>query len=88
MGPRLDPAGRGPDGPAEDRSLEPFGLPVHLHRHHPLTPQVRREEGLGRCVAVDEDRVIADRTGQDVGDRTEDGERVLPEQEGRAASAS
>lgn len=57
---------------------------MDLHRLHVLTPQVRGKEGLGRCVAIDEDRVIADRTGQDVGDRTEDRERILPKKEGRA----
>jgi hypothetical protein len=74
--------------PAENWPLELFRLLVHLYRPHPLTPQVRREEGLGRCIAVDKDRVIADRASQDVRDRTEDGERVLPEQEGRAASVN
>jgi hypothetical protein len=88
FGLRLHPTSHGPDGPAEDWPLEPFRLPVHLHRFHPLTPQVRREEGLGGCVAVDENGVVADRASQDVGDRTEDGERVLPEQERRAARES
>jgi len=58
--------------PLKDGPLEPFGLPMDLHRLHVLTPQVRGQEGLGGRVAIDEDRVIADRTGQDVEEGTED----------------
>ena len=57
---------------------------MDLHRLYILTPQVRGKEGLGGYIAIDEDRVIADRTGQDVGDRTEDREGILPKEEGRA----
>jgi hypothetical protein len=57
---------------------------MHLHRLHTLTPQVGGEEGLSGCVAIDEDRIVADRAGQDVRDWAEDRERVLPKQEGRA----
>ena len=81
---RLHPAVHGPDRPAEDRPLEPFRLPMHLHRLYILAPQVGGVERLGGCVAVDEDRIVADRAGQDVRDRAEDRERVLPKQEGRA----
>ena len=88
LGPQLDPAGWGPDRPAEDWSLEPFRFPVHLHHHHPLTLQVCCEEGLGKCVAVNKDHIITDCTGQNVGDWTEDEKRVLPEQKGCAANAS
>jgi len=42
-----------------------------------LTPQVCGKEGLGGHIAIDEDRVIMDRTGQDIGDRTEDKGRIL-----------
>ncbi len=59
---------------------------MDLHRLHVLTPQVRGKEGLSGCVAIDKDRVIADRTGQDVGDQTEDRERIFPKEEGRAMS--
>jgi hypothetical protein len=42
---------------------------MYLHRPHTLTPEVRREEGLSRCVAIDKDGVIADRAeiGQRMG---------------------
>ena len=84
----LDPASQGPDGPAEDWLFEPFRLSVHLHYYHSLTLQVHHKEGLSRYVIIDEDYVIMNHTGQDVGDWTEDEERVLLEQEGHAASAS
>jgi hypothetical protein len=84
---RLHPATRGPDGLSKDLSLDPLRLPMQLHRPHPLTSQVRREEGLGGAVTVDQDRVIADRARQDVGDRAEDRERVLPEQKGCAVKS-
>ena len=58
---RLHPAAHGTDRPAKDRPLEPFRLPMHLHRLHTLAPQVGGEEGLGGCVAIDEDRLVADR---------------------------
>ena len=57
---------------------------MDLHRLHILTPKICSKEGFCRCVAIDEDGIVADRTGQDVGDRTEDGERILSEEEGRA----
>jgi hypothetical protein len=60
---------------------------MDLHRLYVLTPQVRGKEGLGGCVTVNEDRVIADRTGQDVGDRIEDRASILLEEEGRVARA-
>ena len=75
---------RRPDRLPKDWPLKLFRLPMDLHRLYVLTPQIRGKEGLGGCVAIDEDRVIADRTGQDVGDRTEDREGILPEEEGRA----
>ena len=81
---RLHPAVDGVDRPAEDRPLEPFWLLMHLHRLHTQAPQVGGEEGLGGCIAIDEDRIVADRAGQDVRDRAEDRERVLPKQEGCA----
>ena len=83
---RLHPAGavHGADRPAKERPLEPFWLPMHLHRLHTQAPQVGGKEGLGGCVAIDEDRIVADHAGQDVRDRAEDGETVLPKQEGRA----
>ena len=43
--------------------------------------EVGIEEWLSCRVAVDEDRVIAECSGQDVTDRAEDGQRVLSEQE-------
>jgi hypothetical protein len=52
---------------------------MHLHRPHTLTPQVRR---------IDQDRVIADYACHDVGDRAEDGERVLSEHESCAVKRS
>ena len=88
LGPWLDPAGWGPDRPVEDWLFEPFRLPVHLHHHCPLTLQVHCEEGLNRCVAVDENCIITNCMNQDVRDWTEDEERVLLEQKGCAASAS
>jgi hypothetical protein len=36
---------------------------MHLHRLHILGSQVGSEEGLGGCVAIDEDRIVADRAG-------------------------
>lgn len=57
---------------------------MHLHRLYILAPQISSEERLGGCIAVDENRIVADRAGQDVRDRAEDGKRVLPKQEGRA----
>jgi hypothetical protein len=57
---------------------------MHLHCLYTLTPQVGGKEGLSGCVAIDEDRIVADRTSQDVRDRAEDKERVLPKQEGCA----
>ena len=81
-------ASRGPDRSSEYQSLEPFSLPIYFHRLHTLTRQVGLEEGLGECVAAYEDRVIADRACQDVRDRTEDGSRILTEQEGRVRSTS
>ena len=63
---RLHLAIHGPDRPAEDRPLEPFRLPMHLHRLYPFAPQVGSEEGLGRCIAIDEDRIVADCAAQDV----------------------
>ena len=81
---RLHPAVHSPDRPAEDRPLKPFRLPIDLHHLHFLGPQVRGEEGLGGRVAIDEDRIVADRAGQDVRDQAEDRARVLPKQEGRA----
>jgi hypothetical protein len=57
---------------------------MHFHRLYILAPQVSGEEGLGGCVAIDEDRIVTDRAGQDVRDWAEDRERVLPKQEGRA----
>ena len=57
---------------------------MDLHCLHVLTPQVRVEERLSRRVAIDEDRVVADRTGQDVGDWAEDRKGILPEEKGRA----
>jgi hypothetical protein len=68
----------------EHRSLELLFLPVHLERTHALARQVRGVERLGGCVAIDEDCIIADCAGQDMGDRIEDRERVFPEEEGRA----
>jgi len=81
---RLHPAVYGADRPAKDRPLEPFWLLMHLHRLHTQAPQVGGEEGLGGCIAIDEDRIVADRAGQDVRDRAEERERVLPKQEGCA----
>jgi hypothetical protein len=62
---RLHPAGAvySTNRLAKDRPLEPFWLPMHLHRLHILGPQVGSEEGLGGCVAIDEDRIVADRAG-------------------------
>jgi hypothetical protein len=57
---------------------------MHLHRLYTLAPQVGGEEGLGGYVAINEDYIVADRVGQGVRDWTEDRERVLPKQEGRA----
>jgi hypothetical protein len=48
---------------AKDRPLKPFWLPMHLHRLHTLGSQVNSKEGLGGCVAIDEDRIVADRAG-------------------------
>jgi hypothetical protein len=68
----------GPDRPTEDRPLEPFQLPVYLYRLYICSPQIRSKEGLGRYIAINEDRLVTDCTGQDVRDRVEEGERVLP----------
>jgi hypothetical protein len=35
---------------------------MYLYSFHPLGSQVCGKEGLRRCVAVNEDRIIADRT--------------------------
>ena len=88
LGPQLDSVGWGPDGPAEDQSLKPFRLSVHLHHHHSLTLQVHCKEELSRCVIINKDYIITDCTGQNVRNQTEDGERILLEQEDCAASAS
>ena len=88
LGPWLDSADQGPDRPAEDWLLEPFGLSVHLYHHHPLTLQICCEEELNRCVTVDKDCVIVNHINQNVGDQTEDEERVLLKQKGHAASVS
>lgn len=61
---------------------------MHLQGLCPLAAQVCRKERFGRCVAVDQGRVIADRMCQNVRDWAEDREGVLPEQEGCAISES
>ena len=60
---------------------------MHLHRPHSLPSQVRREEGTGGGVNVNQDGVVTDRPRQDVGDGAEVRERVLPEEEGCAAKS-
>jgi hypothetical protein len=87
FGLQLHPTVRSPDQRPKDRPLEPHGLPMDLHRLHVLTPQVRGKEWFGRRVVIDEDRVITDRTGQDVGDWAEDGVEILPEEKGRSVEA-
>jgi hypothetical protein len=57
-----------------------------LDQEHPST--LSSKDSLARCIAIDKNRVIADGTGQDVGDRIKDKESVLPEQKGRARSMS
>lgn len=49
-----------------------------------MARQVRGIKGLGRCIAIHEDRTITDCAAQYVGDRTEDRERALSEEKGRA----
>jgi hypothetical protein len=55
---------------------------MHLHRLYTQALQVNSEEGLGGYVTIDEDRIVADRAGQDVRDRVKDKETVFPKQEG------
>jgi hypothetical protein len=62
FGLRLHPAVPNPDRPLKDGPLELFRLLMDLYRLHVLTPQVRGKEGLSGRVAIDEDRVVADRT--------------------------
>jgi hypothetical protein len=85
---RLHPTADCPYRPAEHRALQPLFLPIHLNRTHALARQVRGIKGLGRCVAIHEDRAIADRAAQHVGDRAEDRERILPEEKGRTRMIS
>ena len=54
---------------------------MHFKRTHALARQVRGVEGLGGCVAIDENRTVADYAGQDIRNRTENREKVLPEKE-------
>jgi hypothetical protein len=69
----------GPLRSSENRPLNLFWLLMHLYSLK--TPQPRCKEWLGGCIAIDQDRIIADCAGQDMGNRTEDGESVFAEQE-------
>ena len=73
----------GPYRPPEDWYLELRWLPMHLRSLHGIL-EVRCEEWLSGDIASYFNRVIADRTSQDMGNRTEDRERVFAEQESGA----
>ena len=59
---QLDSASQGPDRPAEDQSLKPFRLSVHLHHHHFLTLQIHYKKRLSRCIIINKNHIITDHT--------------------------
>jgi hypothetical protein len=82
---RLEPVRR-PHRLSEDRDLEHVRLPKHPSSFSGIF-EAGSEEGLRATWAVlHQDRVVAERDGQDMGDRAEDGQLLLAEEVDRAGN--